>query len=842
MNMMYFSRRAFAVLCLFAALACAAVFSPKGSGQVKGGGFDREVSRSLSRYDRLSLDPADAERLVRQTGRLTLETSAGNFGLLLEPNDVRAENYRAVEVLEGGETRELPREPSHTFKGAVDGDGGSVARFTLDGRTIEGMIIKGGKKFFVESAARYTREAAPSDLLFYRESEVIADPVSCAVDTLSSKVNEQVSRTQASGTNESVALAVPVSPAREAQLATEADNEYVAAAGGAAAANNEILSTVNLVNGIYQNEIGLTFKVVFQRAWDTQDPFNATTLSGLLTELRNAWTTNSPPVPVEGRDLVHLWTGRDLDGNQTGLAFDNVTINNVNQRGVVCVAIPANPTTGRPAQTFSFGVSERQLSGVARVVVPAHEMGHNFSAHHPEDVGHGECGLTIMSGTTQDNTNVTFCQFSRDEITGYINFTLNPTNTFTTPCLDVAPAPPPPTPTPTPTPTPVQTPSVQFSTNDYRVTEGTPSVLITVTRSSGDGASSVQYQTTNGTGTNPASERSDYTTAVGTMRFNPGETSKSFSVLITNDAYGEGPETFQVQLVNPSNASLGSPSTANVTITSDETANGANPVRPQTFNADFFVRQHYADFLNREPDQSGLQFWIGQTTNCGSPDPQVCRVNVSAAFFLSIEFQETGFYAIRVQRVAFGRRSDTPSTLIQDQGRMNYREVIEAQRTIGEGVVVNAPGFEKVLEANKNAYAAQIVADPRFSARFSPTLPADAFVDTLFSTAGVTPTSTERQNAISAYNNAGGGAAGRAAALRSAADSGSVRSAELNTAFVLLEYHGYMRRNPTDAPDTSDAGYQFWLGKLNGAGGNYIQAEMVNSFITSIEYIQRFGP
>jgi hypothetical protein len=74
------------------------------------------------------------------------------------------------------------------------------------------------------------------------------------------------------------------------------------------------------------------------------------------------------------------------------------------------------------------------------------------------------------------------------------------------------------------------------------------------------------------------------------------------------------------------------------------------------------------------------------------------------------------------------------------------------------------------------------------------------------------------------------------------ADSNSVKQADLNASFVLMQYFGYLRRNPTDAPDNNDVGYQFWLTKLNSFGGNFVTAEMVKAFITSTEYRGRFGP
>ncbi|HEV7892779.1 MAG TPA: Calx-beta domain-containing protein [Pyrinomonadaceae bacterium] len=781
------SRYSLLILFVCTVVACAALFAPTGRVQTKDSNFHQQISRSLRSYDELRMSPADTELTVRQTGRLTLETSAGTFDIRLVPNDVRAPNYRAIAVKDGGEIVELAREPSRTFEGVVEGLEGSQARFTIDRGTIEGMIIARGEKFFVEPAAHYTGDAAPGDFLFYRESDVIpGNAVYCGVETLAEKVNEEFLRS--SGPTLRAAV---LSPAREAEIATDVDFEYFQASGNsAAAANNDILGIINQVNGVYRSEIGMTFKVIFQRVWTTSaDPYDATTLSGLLDQVRTQWKT-APPAGTESRDLVHMWTGRDLDGFTTGLAYSQVTVNGVPSNGVVC-----------RFQEFAVGVSERQTLVPQKFIVPAHEIGHNLSAQHPEQVGHPECALTIMSGTVLTNTVFSFCQFSRDEITNYVN-------SFGS-CLTAS--------------TTGAAPTVQFSTTDYRVTEGAGSVQLTVTRSDGAGASTVDFQTIDGT----ANDRSDYTTALGTVRFAAGETSKSFNVFITDDAYGEGLETFQVQLTGATGASVGTPSAATVTITSNESVNGPNPVKDPTFNAPFFARQHYIDFLNREPDAGGLAFWTNQTTNCGNPDPLVCRINASAAFFLSIEYQETGFYAIRVQRVAFGRRSDNAS-------RMTYRELIASQRFVGEGVVVGQAGYEQLLASNKLAYASAVVARTDFASRF-PQTNADSYVDALFASAGVTPTPTERQEAINAYNGAGGGAAGRAAALRSAADAGSLRNAELRAAFVLLEYHGYMRRDP------DDVGYGFWLGKLNQFNGNYVAAEMVKAFITSNEYQQRFG-
>lgn len=241
----------------------------------------------------------------------------------------------------------------------------------------------------------------------------------------------------------------------------------------------------------------------------------------------------------------------------------------------------------------------------------------------------------------------------------------------------------------------------------------------------------------------------------------------------------------------------------------------------------FFVSQHYRDFLSREADAAGLSFWMNEINSCGTDAAciDIKRQNVSAAYFLSIEFQETGFYAIRVQRAAFGKKS-------REASRFPFAQFVPDSATVGTGVIVGQTGWQQVLEQNKQNYAAQIVSSAAFIARFPTSQTAGEFVNALYASAGVTPTQTEVQDAIVAFG--AGDTAGRTAALRKVADSSSVVQAELNPAFVLMQYFGYLRRDP----DTG--GYNFWLTKLEQFNGNYIQAEMVKAFLVSGEYRGRF--
>jgi len=387
--------------------------------------------------------------------------------------------------------------------------------------------------------------------------------------------------------------------------------------------------------------------------------------------------------------------------------------------------------------------------------------------------------------------------------------------------------------------------SVQFGTAGATVSEGAGKVTVTVTRTgTTTHAATVFYRTANGT----ASERSDYTAAAGTLRFGANETSKSFDVLLTDDRFAEGQESLTVTLSDPFQTSLGAQQTFTLNIADNDAATGASPVRwDSNFNPAFFVRQHYADFLNREPDADGLAFWQGQLANCGNPNLEVCRVNVSGAFFQAIEFQETGYLAYRVYKVAYGDATGTYRDAANNPvpipvPSIRLEEFLPDTRRLGEGVVVNQGNWREQLDANKQAYALEFVRRQRFIDAFPLSLSAVNFVRKLDENAGGVLTPAERDRIVEQLGFAGSEQPGpRAAALLAVAENATLKVRETNRAFVLMQYFGYLRRNPNDAPDSDFSGWKFWLDKLNQFGGNYVEAEMVKAFITSFEYVDRFG-
>ncbi len=377
-----------------------------------------------------------------------------------------------------------------------------------------------------------------------------------------------------------------------------------------------------------------------------------------------------------------------------------------------------------------------------------------------------------------------------------------------------------PTATPTPTPAPTLQSQFQFSAANFSANESTGSATIAVTRT-GDASStvSVDYKTVDdftyrlcGIAAGSADQRCDYTTTVGTLIFNAGETTKTFVVPLIDDAYTEGTETIPLALSTPTNgASLAAQSTAVLTINDNDT--GAPTVNPID-SAPFFVRQQYYDFLNRLPDDGGLAYWTSLITSCNGDAACINRqrIAVSAAFFIEQEFQLTGNYVYRMYKAAYGERP-LYTQFLPDRARINPEQ--------------------SQLEASKQQFAELFVRRVEFIQRYPVTLSGEQFIDALIASiqqkSGV-DLSGQRAALISDYASYGS----RARIVRLLAENQAFKDAEYNKAFVLMQYFGYLRRDP------DQGGYDFWLSVLNDrVPGNF--RSMVCAFITSREYQERFS-
>nr|MDQ3746650.1 Ig-like domain-containing protein [Acidobacteriota bacterium] len=386
--------------------------------------------------------------------------------------------------------------------------------------------------------------------------------------------------------------------------------------------------------------------------------------------------------------------------------------------------------------------------------------------------------------------------------------------------------------------------TIEFKQSSYTVDEGAGSLAVTVRRTGDTSqAATVDYATNDGSiptvavpcsaTTGIALDRCDFTKALGRLRFAPGESEASFNVLITDDAYVEGTETALLRLSNPLGTSpvvLGSRVTATLQITDNDSApSSSNPVD----DSQFFVRQHYHDFLSREPDASGLQFWTQGIESCGTNQQcrAVKRVDTSAAFFLSIEFQETGFLVYKMNKAAFGNLPNKPVPV-------TLSSFLPDTQRISQGLVVGVPGWEQQLENNKQAFADEFVARARFTGLYPQSISPEQYVDALNANAGGVLSQTERDSLVADLKN---GVKTRAQVLRAVAENPQMTRRESNAAFVLMQYFGYLRRDPDSAPDTNFDGYSFWLNKLNSFSGDFHAAEMVRAFIESLEYRGRFG-
>jgi subtilisin family serine protease len=397
-----------------------------------------------------------------------------------------------------------------------------------------------------------------------------------------------------------------------------------------------------------------------------------------------------------------------------------------------------------------------------------------------------------------------------DEINGDVKARLDLGAALTrTPEIDV-----PPSPTPA-------APVVQFSASAFSAVESAASGAVTLSVArTGDAAqpASVNYKTWDTSGlvacdakTGNASERCDYATSVGTLRWAAGETgAKTISVPVVADKLIEGNETFNVTLTGATGATLGTRAAATITIIDDAATPAQNPID----SVEFFVRQQYIDFLGRPPDTIGFQNWVNTLALCpgfgfGLENMTCDRVHVTKSFYQSEEFQTRGFWAYRFYETAFGRR---PA----------YAEFIPDMALVGGS---KSPEEEA---QSKQQFTDAFVLRTEFVQKYGALIDSAAYVEALLQTAGL-PNHASKATLIAALQT---NQKTRAQVLKEIVESAEVENRFFVRGFVSMQYFGYLRRDP----DT--VGFNNYVNKLTQTGD---PRRMVFDFIYSTEYRGRFG-
>jgi hypothetical protein len=299
----------------------------------------------LGAYEQAALLEQSALRIAVPTPTRVVEVG-------FTPRAVAASDYGS-ELVDARGLRRGTRAPRvTTYSGRVDGDNArdfAKLAYSAEDGALEALLRIDGR--FYALAANLAAGDWLIDVREVDEAHIAALMRACGV-TSESALSAPL--TASGGSTASAATAL-----REIELATEADALMVQQHGSVAAANARILSFVNMINGIYETDLGLTNRVVHQRAHTGADPYATTDAVGLL----NAFGTNFRANVAVRYDNALLFSGRNLDGSTVGIAWVSAT----------CSSSP-------------FGVVQvLGMSDFEAMLITAHELGHNLGADHTTD-------------------------------------------------------------------------------------------------------------------------------------------------------------------------------------------------------------------------------------------------------------------------------------------------------------------------------------------------------------------------------------------------------------------------------------------------------------------------
>ncbi len=371
----------FLLIAPFAILACSFAV-PEGATLASADQTDSPASFEQLVNDTLNLQASELITLdidptpgIDRSIVVTIEGE--DYTLELKPHSVRAESYQVLMEFRHGESFEYDPLPERTVRGYLEGLPESlVAGSVLDDGLHVVIILDEENTYWIEPLGDRVAGAAEGEHVVYHASDVIASGGKCGNDAadMQDQADADEDTRQAAGHGE----------CGEAELGCDADEEYLNAHGGSVAGVvNRIELVINTVNVQYENQVGITHLITAilihtnppgtlpdsGTEGENTYPYTSTAHTTLLNQLISHWNSFHNDIP---RDLVHLFTGKNLNGDVIGVA---------NCIGCVC-------TSG----AFCLSQSDCCGSNACSTDLTAHELGHVWNGQHCDP-----CNTTMRS-------------------------------------------------------------------------------------------------------------------------------------------------------------------------------------------------------------------------------------------------------------------------------------------------------------------------------------------------------------------------------------------------------------------------------------------------------------
>lgn len=284
---------------------------------------------------------------------LSFDALGRRYDLVLEPN---------ARLLSAAARQQLPPGIA-VYRGAITGVPGSWARIVIAAGVPRGVIWDGSELLAIEAPGDSALRTSSGPVIFrLRDTYVVPGSMSCATER--APTSAAVSYNKLVGELQGVMAQGP-GASRQLDLGAVGDFElYQQFASNETATETAIMNRLNIVDGIYSEQLGVQLSVeTLDIFTSSDDPFSDSTDANALLEEIGTYRQSTPSQRSQG--LTHLYTGRNLDGSTVGIAYLDA----------LCSA------------RYGAGLSEGGSGATFASLVTAHEIGHNFGAEHDAEAG-----------------------------------------------------------------------------------------------------------------------------------------------------------------------------------------------------------------------------------------------------------------------------------------------------------------------------------------------------------------------------------------------------------------------------------------------------------------------